>query len=463
MTVFGRTHIPMVDHQVCQRCGVCVRACPAEVFPELRFDRNTTRGYGYTNADLLNRDILPPCEGVCPLGQQVRSYLHLLAAGNAREALLVIRRDNPLPGVCGSVCHHPCEQACVRGSWDDPVAIRELKRYAVEYEMAHPEEIVRLLRQRQQRPIGKKVAIVGAGPAGLACAFDLVMGGCEVTVMDALERPGGMLVGGIPSFRLPREVVTHDVHIITSLGVTFSGSTRLGDGFGIEDIQRDANGVVLATGAWRDLSIGVLGEDAPGCFECLEFLRMVNEEQLRRLAGTVVVIGGGNAALDAARSALRLGPEKVRIIYRRTREEMPASPEEIDAAIQEGIELRYLEAPTRIMVEGGRVSGIELMKMTLGEINGTGRRRPVPIEGSSFCEQADTVITAIGQSPEVPFLEAAAITEHGTVCCDEAGMVHGYEGVFAAGDAVSGPSTVVEAIASGKAVAQRVMDYLDGS
>lgn len=463
MTLVGRTHRPVIDDQLCQRCSVCVRACPAEIFPELRSEADTSRGYVYTNTDLLSHEILPPCEGACPIGQQVRRYIQLLDAGNAREALLMIRQDNPLPGVCGYVCHHPCEGACIRGNWDEPVSIRELKRYAVYYEMAHQEEIVELLRQRKQIPRGKKVVIVGAGPAGLACGFELVMQGFEVTIKDALEQPGGMLVGGIPPFRLPRSVIKHDADIIQALGVEFEGSVRIAQiGTVREIVSNGVDAVVLATGAWKDLTLGVPGEGASGYFECMEFLRRVNAGQEVKLDGTVVVIGGGNAALDTARSALRLDPEKVIVIYRRSREEMPANPEEIEEALREGVLIRYLEAPTRIIVEGERVNGIELMKMTLGEIDETGRRRPVPLEGSAFSERADTVISAIGQRPELSFLESTAVTGQGAVWCDEAGMVHGYEGVFAAGDALSGPSTVVEAIASGKAAAQRVMSYLDG-
>jgi len=462
MTVLGRTHIPVVNHGLCQRCSMCVRACPAEPFIELRSEPDTSRGYVYSNTDLLTQETLPPCRAACPLGQKVRDYVQLLESGNTREALLVIREDNPLPGICGYVCHHPCEQACVRGSWDEPVAIRELKRYAAHYEIEHLHEIVEALKGRKNPSQGKKVAIVGAGPAGLACAFALLMQGCGVLITDALDTPGGMLVGGIPSFRLPRLVVEHDVEVIQSLGAAFTGSVRLGDGLSIEDLQKDADGVVLATGAWKDLALGVAGEQTSGYFQCLEFLRMVNKGHLRKLAGTVAVIGGGNAALDTARSALRLGPENVSIIYRRSRDQMPASPEELDAAIREGVKMRYLEAPTRIITEEGRVSGVELIKMELGEIDETGRRRPVPIEGSSGIEGAEVVISAIGQQPELSFLQSTAITENNTLWCDEAGMVKGYEGIFAAGDAVSGPSTVVEAIASGKAAARRVMDYLDG-
>ena len=441
---------------------MCIRACPAELLPELRSDEDTTRGYVYTNTDLGTREVFPPCVGACPIGQQVRDYVQLLAAGKVKEALLVVRQDNPLPGVCGYVCHHPCEQACIRGSWDNPVSIRELKRYAVHYEMDHRGDIVKVLGERKQAPRGKKVVIVGAGPAGLACAFELVMHGYGVTVMDALAQPGGMLVGGIPSFRLPRHVIDHDVGIIRSLGVEFISSVRIGEELSLEEVRRDGAGaVVLATGTWKDLTLGVPGEGSQGCIKCLDFLGALNAGQAVKLSGTVLVVGGGNAALDAARSALRVGPEQVTVVYRRSREEMPASQEEIESALEEGVRLRYLVAPNRVVHEGGRLKGLELVRMELGDLDESGRRRPVPVEGSEFIEAGDYVIPAIGQRSEPFFLKEESISEQGLIRCDENGQVTGCEGVFAAGDAVSGPSTVVEAMASGKAAARQVMNYLD--
>ena len=459
MAVEGRTHKPVVDRALCQRCSVCIRACPAEFSRELRSDYETTRGYVYTNTDLATMEVLPPCAGACPLGQQVRSYVELLESGKVKEALLVIRQDNPLPGVCGYVCHHPCEQACVRGSWDDAVAIRELKRYAVEYEREHRDEILEVLSQRKQPPRGKKVVIVGAGPAGLACAFELVMQGYAVTVMDALSEPGGMLVGCIPPFRLPRHVIAHDVGVIRSLGVEFITSVRVEN---LNEIkQNGADAVVLATGTWKDLTPGVPGEGGKGYLDCLDFLGRVNGGERINLSGTVTVIGGGNAAIDTARSALRLGPDKVVVLYRRSLDEMPATSEEREAAELEGVEIRYLVAPTGILSEGGRVNGIELVRMELGSPDETGRRRPIPVKGSEFTEKTDVIIPAIGQRPELSFLTPEAVSEQGTVNCGAVGTVRGYEGVFAAGDAVSGPSTVVEALASGKAVAHQVMDYIE--
>ena len=462
MAVEGRTHRPVINRDLCQRCGVCIRACPAELLPELRSGEDTTRGYVYTNTDLGSREVFPPCVGACPIGQQVRDYVQLLEAGKVEEALVVIRQDNPLPGVCGYVCHHPCEQACIRGSWDSPVSIRELKRSAVHYEMDHSDEILAALRERRQAPRGKKVVIVGAGPAGLACGFELVMHGYGVKVMDALAQPGGMLVGGIPPFRLPRRVIEHDVGIIRSLGVEFVPSVRIGAEVPLEEVRGDGvDAVIVATGTWKDLTLGVPGEGTEGYLKCLDFLGALNAGEEMKLSGTVLVVGGGNAAIDAARSALRVGPEEVIVVYRRSREEMPASREEVQSALEEGVELRYLVAPKRVIHEAGKVRGLELVRMELGDPDESGRRRPIPVEGSEFIEAGDYVIPAIGQRSEASFLREESVSDQGMIRCNGNGQVAGFEGVFAAGDAVSGPSTVVEAIASGKTAAWRVMDYLE--
>lgn len=461
MAVEGRTHRPVVDTELCQGCGVCLRACPAECFYELRSDENSTRGYVYKNNELGSKEGLPPCADACPIGQQVREYVRLLEKQKVKEALLLIRRDNALPGVCGYVCHHPCEQACIRGSWDEPVAVRELKRYAVHYEMDHREKVVKSLGERKKRPQNKKVVIVGAGPAGLACAFELAMQGYAVTAMDALAEPGGMLVAGIPPFRLPRYVIEHDIGIIRSLGVEFLSSVCIGQQVPVSELMRNgAHAVVLATGAWEDLTLDVPGEGAEGYFQCLEFLGRVNSGKLRKLAGTVVVVGGGNAAFDTARSALRLGADQVTIAYRRSRDEMPATSEEIDAAEREGVKIRYLVAPKGMRVEHGKVTGVNLARMKLGSPDESGRKKPFPIKGSEFMEKADIVIPALGQRPDLSFLEVEDDFEGDTVSCDSSGRVSGYENLFAAGDAVTGPSTVVEAMGSGKAAARQVMDYL---
>jgi len=464
MAIEGRTHKPVIDRDLCQVCSVCIRACPAELLPELRHDEDTVRGYVYTHTDLPITEIVPPCVGSCPLGQQVREYVQLLSARKVKDALLVIRQDNPLPGVCGYVCHHPCEQACVRGSWDDPVSIRELKRYATHYEIDHQQEIVEVLKGRKKPAQGKKVVIVGAGPAGLACAFELVMQGYPITVMDALAQPGGMLVGAIPPFRLPRYVIDHDIGIIRSLGVEFMPSVRIGNERTLQEIRRESvDAVVLATGTWKDIALDVAGEDTSGCLKCLDFLSTVNAGRTINLSGMVLVIGGGNAAIDTARAALRMGSTKVIVLYRRSQHEMPASKEEVEAALHEGVQIQYLVAPKRVVSKEGKIKGLELIRIELGEPDETGRKMPIPITGSEFFEAGDFVIPAIGQRSDIPFLTAESISERGGINCGKDGQVKEYEGMFAAGDVVTGPSTVVEAIASGKATARNVIRYLEGS
>ncbi len=463
MAFVGRTHKPVVDQEKCQQCGICVRSCPAETMADFRRDRDTVRGYIYSEAVLKNRTELPPCTDACPLGQRVRDYVLLLKQGRVKDALLTIREDNPLPGLCGYVCHHPCEKACLRGTWDDPVSIRELKRYAVQYEMEHRDEILEVLLGRKRAEQGKEIVVVGAGPAGLACSYELAMNGYSVKIMDALPEPGGMLVGGIPPFRLPRWVIEHDVGIIRSLGVVFDLPVRLGKDISIQEIrQNGADAVVLATGAWQDLDLGIPGEDAQGYMTCLDFLGKANAGEQAALKGKVLVIGGGNAAIDTARSALRLGADEVVIFYRRTREEMPAITDEVDEALREGVQIRYLVGPKQVVIRDGQVAGVEADRMELGDPDESGRRWPVPVEGGAFEEPAGTVITAIGQRPETSFLEGEGGLSRNVIACDTSGMVTGHEAVFAAGDALSGPSTVVEATASGKRAARRIMDYLEG-
>ena len=457
-----RTHRPVIDRELCQQCSVCLRACPAELLAEMRQEQDTVRGHVYRNTDLLQTEVVPPCTGACPLGQTARDYIDLLAAGRVREALLTIRQDNPLPGVCGYVCHHPCERACLRGSWDDPVTIRELKRYASHYEMDHREEIVGALMDQKQPSKGRKVVIVGAGPAGLACASEIVMQGYEVNLVDALPQPGGMLRVGVPPFRLPRNVLDHDVSVVQSLGVNFVNGISLDNEQTLHSwIRKGTEAVVLTLGTHQGLPLDIPGEGADGYVSCLHFLRSVNTGDRVQLSGNVWVIGGGYAAIDAARTALRVGSEKVTIAYRRSQAEMPAGPEEVQAALQEGVQIQYLLAPKSIVVRRGKIEALELLKMELGAVDATGRKRPIPVEGSESVEAADWVIAAIGQRPALPFLTRKSISPQGTIDLDDTGQIRGYEGVFAGGDVVTGPSTVVEAMASGKAAAWRVISYLE--
>lgn len=462
MPVTGRTHKPVLNSDLCQTCSICTRECPGDILSDFRYESHTMREYVYNNTNLMLYETLPPCLEACPLGQKVMEYTSLLAANKIKDALLVIREDNPLPSICGYVCHHPCENACVRGSWDDPVSIRDLKLFATRYEIDNRDEVLKILKNMQQPPNGLKVNILGSGPAGLACAYELSMNGFKVKIIDALPQPGGMLIGGIPSFRLPRETIFHDVGMIKDLGVKIQNNIRIGRDISFDDIVKNANSVVIATGAWQDLDLRLPGEDLKGIEKCMDFLTGINIHKGSKPKGRILVIGGGNAAIDAARSALRMGADNVTILYRRTKQEMPADHLEIEAAIREGVQIRFLIAPKKILIEDGNVVGLEMGKMKLLAVNGEKREEPVPIDGESFCLESDLVITAIGQRPELSFLDKQAITSEGMIDCNSTGMVQGYKGIFAAGDTLIGPSTVVQAISSGKSTALKVRNHLLG-
>ena len=425
------------DHNKCVLCERCVRVC----------------------GDIRGANVLEfsyPCHNACPAHIDIPRYLRLIARGRPASSLAVIREKVPFPGSLGRVCVHPCEQSCQRGlEIDQPLNIRMLKRYAADNGGDGWKA-----RQWRQPATGRRVAVVGAGPSGLTAAFYLAKLGHGVTVFEALPEAGGMMRVGIPEYRLPRDVLTAEVNDIAEVGVDIKYNTRVAD---VPGLLKDGYAAVyLAVGAHAGMSLGVDGEDSPGVIDAAEFLRRANLGEKVPVGESVGVVGGGNVAIDAARMSLRLGAKKVTIFYRRTRAEMPANPEEIEAALEEDIENIYLAAPTKIAPAASGKLVLTCQRMQLGEPDDSGRRRPEPIPGSEFETELDSLVGAIGQRPQVPESFGVEKSRWDTVNVDAHQMAT-LPGVFSGGDCVSGPATVIEAIAAGRDGASAIDRYLGGS
>ncbi|NQT92344.1 MAG: FAD-dependent oxidoreductase, partial [Lentisphaerae bacterium] len=396
-----------------------------------------------------------PCSHACPSHVNVPQYLGLIAEGHLDAAVEVIRRRNPFISVCGRVCDHPCQTHCRRADLDEPLAIRALKRYAADNATGQTHTLA------PPTSGSPDVAIVGAGPSGLSCAYFLALMGRHSVVFEEQPVAGGMLALGIPEYRLPKEALQKDIDFILRHGVELRTETRVGS---VEDLKQEGyRAVYLASGAQQGRAMGIEGEDLEGVADSLEFLRERGLGKEPKCGKQVVVIGGGNAAIDAARSASRLGAEKVLILYRRTREEMPAYDEEIEEALLEGIELHELVAPNRIIGKDGVVCGIEMTRMELGKPDDSGRRRPVPIEGSEYVIECDMVLPAIGQRASIEPAEGLEITSWKTVVSDTVTLATSSEGVFSGGDVINGGGTVIEAIADGQRAAIAIDQHLGGS
>ena len=399
----------------------------------------------------LDHSLIPPCQTACPLHMDIREYVDLVAQGRILEALQIIRSGNPFPSICAYVCTHPCEDACRRQQVDNPVSIRSLKRFAVEFGGD------RMIQASAETTREERVAIVGSGPAGLACAYYLRKLGYPVTIFEAHSDLGGMLRVGIPQYRLPPEVLDIEVRRLTQLGVEIRVNTRVVSLDLLFELGYRA--VFITIGAHQSLRMGISGEESPGVIDSAAFLREVNLGLRPSLGRRVAVVGGGNVAIDAARTAARLGVEKVNILYRRSRVEMPAAPAEVKQVIEEGIKFRYRVAPTKISRENGHLV-VTCVRMKLGEPDADGRRRPVPMAGSEFNLEFDTVITAIGLAPQPPDDFRLRIGKGSTIEVDPVTLTTNRTGVFAGGDAVTGPATVTEALAAGRLAARRIDDYL---
>jgi len=399
-----------------------------------------------------------PCRHACPAGVNVPEYLALAAEGKLNEAANIIRRRNPFISICGRVCDHPCEQRCRRSEIDYPLAIRALKRYIAD----NMDEYSTTMARRVEKPA--EVAIVGSGPAGLSCGYFLALMQRSSVIFEAGPIPGGMLSLGIPEFRLPKEIIRKEIDFIISHGVELRTNSRIGNVK--ELLEQGFKAVFVATGAQAGKAIKIEGIELEGVVDALEFLRERALGKGRDCKGkSIVVLGGGNVAVDAARSAVRLGASKVTILYRRTREEMPAYAEEIEEAIEEGIEIITLAIPKKVVSRDGTVNGIEFIRAELGKAESDGRRRPMPVEGSERVIDCDMVIPAIGQvasTEVVKFSGGPELTDWGTIKVNPVSGNTSVKEIFSGGDCVSGPSTVIKAIASGQQAAVHIERLLGG-
>ncbi|MCL1817110.1 MAG: FAD-dependent oxidoreductase, partial [Clostridiales bacterium] len=369
---------------------------------------------------------------------------------------------NPFPAVCGRICTHPCEAKCRRGTRDEAIAICDLKRFVADYAMNHQKPYSHDIVFPKN---GKKVAIVGAGPSGLTCAYYLVRIGYDVDVFESKSIAGGVLAYGIPEYRLPNDVLEHEILLIRQAGVNIHLNREVGKDISFEQLRGEYQAVYVATGTQFPNKAGVPGEDFSGVFHGLPFLHDVSLGKRVRVGKRVVVIGGGNTAIDAARTTIRLGADKVTLVYRRTRDEMPAEEREIVEAIEEGMELLTLTAPTHFVGENNKVIGIACEKMELGEFDNSGRRKPKKLAGSEFVIDCDMIIPAISQHADFPFIskEDVELTAWGSFVTDRVHLMTSMEGVFAGGDVARGSDTAVNAIADGKRAASSIDIYLGGN
>jgi len=457
-----------IDIEKCSSCGDCIEACPVDLIDE--FEQGLTNRkaiykrypQAIPSAMSISKTAKPPCKLTCPAGCNGQGYVALISQGKYVEALNHIEQWIPLPSVLGRICHHPCETECNRNEIDESVAIAPLKSFVA--------DIVRQKRQEGSLPLEEKpvidaakpkIAVVGSGPSGLACAYYLVKMGYPAVVFEAQPMAGGLMRYGIPEYRLPRKVLDDEINCIKELGVEIKTNSP------VEDLnrllQQGYGAIFLGTGSWVSQKMGIPGEDTPGVIQALDFLKQVNSGGKVSLGNRVAVIGGGNAAMDAARVARRLGTKEVTIVYRRSRVEMPAVASEVDEAEEEGIKLHILAAPVNILSKDERLTGIECVRMELGEPDASGRRQPIPVEGSNFVLDVDNVIIAIGQAADLSALTDKTnikTNRGGFITVDPVTLATDAEGVFAGGDGVTGPKSAVEAINHGHEAAISIDRYL---
>lgn len=402
-----------------------------------------------------------PCQAACPVGTNAGLYVSLVGEGRYAEALAVAAEYNPFPSVCGRVCTAPCEIACRRGVLDEPVSIRELKRFAADHGAEGYPTPPAPSQRRAQR-----VAIIGAGPTGLGAAYMLVRGGYRVTVFDAMPVAGGMMAIGIPEYRLPKDVLRAEIERIVGLGVELRLNSALGRDFTLDELREQGyTAILIATGASKSQRIGIPGEDAEGVWPATYFLKQVNLGEDVRLGGDVLVVGGGSTAMDAARTALRAGAGRVRILYRRTRDDMPAQHEEVRAAEHEGIEIETLVSPVEVLRKNGWMTGVRCVRLRVTGRDTAGRSVVQPVNGSEFVVEASALMVAVGEAPDPSILPKGSsiqVAEWGGVVVDPERLATAQPGVFAAGDVATGPRSVIEGVAQGQRAAWAIDRYLRG-
>jgi formate dehydrogenase beta subunit len=445
------------------KCTLCMTSA-IPVFDTVKHFRNDYLAYirgerKPAPARAYKEKLTAPCMDKCPAHIDIPAYIEGVKDYRFDDSLSAVRRNMPIPAVCGRVCPHPCEKACRRALIDEPISIMVLKRVASDHEWMHNHQPPMVPGPKTD----KKICVVGAGPAGLACAYYLALEGHQITIIEMLPEPGGTVAVGIPDYRMPRDLLRRDVEIVRSLGVEISYNTKLGRDVSLRELKEKYDAVFLGVGAFRSKPMGVAGEDAgyEGFSEGgINYLRAVALGQPIETGKRVIVVGGGNTAIDCVRVALREGAEESILVYRRTRKEMPAEPYEVDDAEEENVRFEFLRNPTRLIAENGRVVGVEVVEMVLGEPDESGRRRPQPKPGSEYVIPCDMVIPAIGQDPDLSFLEGDDLgiktTRWSTIVAKEGMLVTDCEGVFAGGDCEIGPMTVVAAVGGGRRAA-RVM------
>jgi len=445
-------------------CGLGQTA-PNPILSTIRFFREEFEEHinqKYCRAGVCASMFTSPCENTCPANVNVAGYISLIAAGRFQDAYNLVMQENPFPAVCGRICTRPCERKCRRGTVDEPVAIRDLKRFAADY--AFKNELPYKMQLTYAKK-GKRVAVIGAGASGLTCAYYLVNIGYDVDVFESHDVAGGVLAFGIPEYRLPEAILQHEIELIRQAGVNIYLNKEVGRDLEFKHLREGYDAIYVATGTQYPAKVNIEGEDLRGVIHGINFLKDTNLRGDMKLNGTVAVIGGGNTAVDSARSALRIGADRVVIVYRRTQDAMPAYVEEVIEALEEGVELMELTAPVKFIGKDNKVAGIECVKMALGEFDASGRRKSVEIKGSNFVLDVDYVIPAVSQYADLPFIgkDEIGVTKWGTFIVNPDTLMSTMEGVFAGGDVVRGPEDVIRAIADGKKAASSIDVYLGGN